>query len=236
MNKLLKYVAYGIGAFVLFVGSFLAFAAFSGAPMNELSVVGKFFPEPPQETQESETPTDPTEELERDTRPAEVVVEEAALPLHAFVLESSVPASELARLQSQLKALLRSNELRSQELDQREHDLEMRAQHQEERWAELESIRSNLMRSELELEQRQTDFVRSEAEQVAREKESWRSLAQIFVEGKAKTLVSRLTQYEPHNAAKILRALPDARAAELLAEVPSDRYIEYTEAYRKAED
>src|SRR5688572_23471896 len=110
MNKLLKYVAFGIGAFVLFVGSFLAFAAFSGAPMNEVSVVGRFFPEPEEHPQhETATPTDPETELERDTRPADVVVEEAALPLHAFVLESSVPASELARLQSQLKALVRTN-------------------------------------------------------------------------------------------------------------------------------
>jgi hypothetical protein len=34
MNNLLKYVAYGIGAFVLFIGSFLAFASFSDAPLS----------------------------------------------------------------------------------------------------------------------------------------------------------------------------------------------------------
>jgi hypothetical protein len=34
---------------------------------------------------------------------------------------------------------------------------------------------------------------------------------------------------------KILRALPETRAAELLAEIPADRYIEYTEAYRTTE-
>jgi hypothetical protein len=125
--------------------------------------------------------------------------------------------------------------MRAATLDEKGKELEMRAQHYEERWAELESIRSNLMRTELELEQRKAEVTRDQSAQAARENASWKSLAAIFAEGKAKTLVSRLTQYEPHNAAKILRALPEARAAELLQEIPADRYVEYTEAYRKSE-
>lgn len=235
MNHVLKYVAYSIGAFVLFIGSFLGFAAFSGTPLNKLAVVGGLFPEDVKETPSAGAAPDPMERVENDARPAEEVVRDAALPLHTFVLDSALPAAELNRLQTELKSLIRENELRSLELDNRAKELELRAQHYDDRWKEIETIRTNLMKSELELEQRKGELDRDQAAQEALEKESWKSLASIFADGKAKVLVSKLTQYEPESAAKILRALPDARAAELLAEIPDDRYIAYTEAYRKAE-
>ncbi len=161
---------------------------------------------------------------------------DSTLPLHAFVLDSPLPAAELGRLQAELKALIRSNELRALDLDQREKELVLRGQHCDERWGELETIRSNLMRSELELEARQTELDRDDAAEVTREKDGWKSLAAIFIEGKPKTLVTKLVKYPAPEAAKILRALPEARAAEILAEVPSDQYVEYTEAYRKAQE
>ena len=70
----------------------------------------------------------------------------------------------------------------------------------------MEAIRTNLMRSEIELEERRGEVARDEAAQAARENASWKSLAAIFAEGKAKSLTPRLIQYEPLNAAKILRA------------------------------
>ena len=235
MNQLLKYLAYSIGAFVLFTGSFLGFAAFSGTPMHELALVGRFFPEEKSLVDEPES-EDPLVQVEQDARPAEQVIQEAALPLHAFLLDDAISAPELARLQSELKTLIRSNETRAAALDEREKDLDLRARHYEDRWAEMEAIRTNLMRSEIELEERRGEVARDEAAQAARENASWKSLAAIFAEGKAKSLTPRLIQYEPLNAAKILRALPEARAAELLQEVPPDRYVEYTEAYRKAQE
>jgi hypothetical protein len=238
MNNLLKYVAYGIGAFVLFIGSFLAFASFSDAPMNGLPLIGGMFPQPPEapgpEKPEAEAPG-ALENVAKDARPAEEVVAQATLPLHAFVLESPLPAAELGHLQAELKSLIRSNELRALELDQHEKELQLRAQHYDERWAELETMRSSLMRSELELEARQTELDRDDAAKAAKEKASWKSVATTFLEGKTKVLVPKLLEYPAPEAAKILRAMPEARAAELLAEIPSDRYVEYSEAYRKAE-
>jgi len=69
-----------------------------------------------------------------------------------------------------------------------------------------------------------------------RERLSWKKLAVAFEDGEPAELIPRLLQYPPEDAARILDALEDERASELLRAFSPDRSFEYWEAYRKHRD
>jgi len=235
MTGTLKYLAYVVGGLVLFVGSFLSFAAVSGTPMHELSLVGRMFPAPEEPEVAAVDAGGPLEQLDQDARSTQEVVEDAAIPLQAFLLPAPFSSNELEGLQRELKASLRANQLRELELEKRERELDLLAQHFDERWSELEALRSSLVEAEMQLREREAELERDADVQAEREKASWTSLAGMFAEGKAKSLALKLMQYAPADAARILRALPAERARELLNEIPVGKHIEYADAYRVAE-
>jgi flagellar motility protein MotE (MotC chaperone) len=239
MNSLLKYIAFSVAAIVLFAGSFLIFAALSGAPMHEVAVVGRFFQAPERTGEDAalavHVPSDLVAEVEQDKRPSRQVLAEAATPLSAFLLQSPFSAQELSGLQKELKNRLESARRLQIELKQKLDDVGARELQLEERWIELEQIRNGLIEQDLELAQRQDELERDARTQGEREDASWTSMAKVFEEGKPKDLAKNLVMFEPDEAARILRALPETRASALIRELPRDRYLEFAEAYRRAE-
>jgi len=232
MNKAVKYTAIGAGAFTLFAGSFLSFAALSGRPMNEIAVVGELF-EQPEAQLEPEQPNSASEVV--DERPPEKVIETASAPLQAFILQQPFSTEELEELQRELKASRRKLEGRERELDAREEEIAARESQLADQLEHLVKIRTELHNDSMELEQRKVELVRDEKAQKEREDASWASLAQVFAEGKTSELAQILVLSTPEDAARILRALPSERATELLREIDRSKFLEYSEAYRKAE-
>lgn len=240
MNSLLKYVAFSAASVVVFAGSFLLFASLSGAPMHDIAVIGKFFPDPEEgsdaaQPAANDAPSDLISEVDQDRRPSRQVLAEAATPLRAFVVQSPFSTEELAELQAELKNRIESARRMQTELEEKLDDVGARELQLEERWAELEQIRNGLIEQDLELAQREDELERDARAQNERESASWTSMAKVFEEGKPAELARNLILFEPEEAARILRALPEARASALIRELPRDRYLEFAEAYRKAE-
>lgn len=240
MNSLLKYVAFSTASLVVFAGSFLLFASLSGAPMHEIALIGTFFPAPADArgnagpTDEG-VPQDLVSEVELDRRPSRQVLAEAATPLQAFIVQSPFSTEELSELQAELKNRVESARRMQTELELKLEDVGDRELQLEARWAELEQIRNGLIEQDLELAQREDELERDARAQNERESASWTSMAKVFEEGKTGELAKNLILFEPEEAARILRALPEARASALIRELPRDRYLEFAEAYRKAE-
>ncbi len=235
MNQKTKMALFGAGGLVLFLLSFFTVAAVSGTPMHDVAVIGALFSAPEQlGTDAEEAPRDLVEQLEADRRPEAEVREASASPLRAFLLPSPFSADELSGLQRSLKSRIESTELERSKIARREAELEVRERQLEERWEELVEIRTTLIEETLELGQRSDELERDERVQSERENASWKSMARIFEAGKARDLAQNLTLFGPQEAARILRALSEERASELINEIPRERYLEYAEAYRKA--
>jgi len=234
MNNILKYIAFASGGVVLFFSSFLAFAALSGTPPHMLAVIGGLFPEPEVAIRTENEPVNLMEEVALDTRPVVEVIESAASPLKAFLLESPFSTDELEQLQSRMKSGVEANNQRAIDFGRREAELEVRERQLDERWEELVKIRTALIEHDLELELREDELIRNENAQMERERGSWSSMAKIFETGDTATLVENLVMFPPDQAAQILRGLKETRASELINGLPRDRYLEYADAYRKA--
>lgn len=234
MNSALKLAALTLASVTVFCGSFVLFAALSGAPMHEIALIGDWFEAPGPAQDADPLPTDLTSQLEADQRPTRQVVAEATSPLAAFLVPSPFTTEQLESLQGELKLRLEATRELQQELRDREQELALREEHLEERWQEMERIRNSLLEQDLDLEQRKDELDRDARAQAERERASWQSMAKVFSDGKPKDLVQDLVLFAPDEAARILRALPEERASELIRELPRDRYLEYAEAYRKA--
>lgn len=235
MNSALKYAALTFASVVVFCGSFVIFAALSGAPMHEIALIGDWFEPPQAEGSEAPMVEDLTGELEADERSSRQVLSEATSPLAAFLVPSPFSTQQLESLQGELKQRLDATRALQSQLREREQDLVLREEQLDERWQEMERIRNALLEQDMDLDQRQEELDRDERAQAERERASWQSMARVFSEGKAKDLVQDLVLFAPDEAAKILRALPDERASELIREIPRERYLDYAEAYRKAD-
>ena len=130
MNHILKILAYGLGGFVLLIGSFVTYSALTGTPMHEMKGVGKLFPEQVivEETESTMLP-DIKEELRSDRRSPKQLFENAATPLGSFMLEDPFSADELRSLEETLQVKLDEVATRARDLDSREGEIEQDKQH-----------------------------------------------------------------------------------------------------------
>lgn len=178
MKKLLEVLFLGIGALGLFALALVGFGQIVGAPMNDLPVVGSFFPEPEVDP-EGEGPVDeedfatdvngvpvghPGGPLEPGELPpplpeyadAELQLEDVITSTRAaianYVVSSPFSREELVNLQKELNQSLKRSRARLDELDQRELDLEEYAQLLEEKATEIDQLRQGLDRAEKELQ------------------------------------------------------------------------------------
>lgn len=232
MNPKLKLAALSAGGVTLFALSFVTFSAFSGTPLHENALLGKFIEAPeeqePAKLTEGQSAPDPVEKQNR-----EELIEGSLAVSASFVLPSPFTSTELESLTSELKAKKLDYETRLTKLRDRERALEEREALVEERYSELATLRNALQEFELELQLRSAEVDRDERAQEMREKQSWRTVARTFEEGDVEEQIKKLMTYSPDDAAKILSALNIERMRELTGALPVDRYQEYMDAYRR---
>lgn len=223
IGKLMKYAAYGICAAVLLTGSFFLFAALSGTEMSEMKGVGGAFPDKKEApATASKALPHPQDELDGDRRSEEQVLHESASPLKAFLLPSGFSAGELTELEEALERRMAELDLRSRDLDERAKALVLDRQLYDGLFAELEVLRESLLDQSAEAEARDEELDAKNAALEARRRGSFATLAKTFYSedaGKAKELAPMLTAYSPEDAALILVALPNERAAALVTAV-----------------
>lgn len=230
MKKILLPLGAGVGALGLFVGAFFVFLSMMGAEMHEVALVGSFFEAPPEaEAEDDEGPDAPPPEIPP-SQPERV----ASLGVvDVFRIDSPYSASELEQLVRDLKHKTREFDERLAALEDREERLQEREEFLDEKYAALQELRTGLENWEVELNQRQAEVARDEAAEAEREAESWKRLATLFSKGDAAEQSSKLTNYTPEEAARILAALKPTRAKELLDALTGETWKRYAEAFRQ---
>ncbi len=234
MNKVVKLVAIGLGANALFAVAFVGSALMRGAAFHEIPVIGKLAQAP------EATPAGPAEEL---PAPGELQPEKPFPPRRAaqagvfdvFRLQSPYSNRELAKLVDELKGKILEADLRLADLEEQEEHLAERQEVLDEQFRTLQRMRTDLEEFEAELEARSAEIARDEASAAQRGQERWSTLAGLFAEGDPEELSTRLQDYAPGDAARILHALPEERARQLLAALPEAQWKDYAEAYSAGE-
>ncbi|MBK7878571.1 MAG: hypothetical protein IPJ77_23180 [Planctomycetes bacterium] len=263
MKPAVKYALMGVGGIVLLAGSFVTFAALSGAPLHEVAILKNFVkapdkPESPEKGSkkghadeggdEHATETHATEKTAtakhasddpHATKPAPTRAESRALEanvgvLGAFMLPSPFSSNELSELQTSLRGANEDAKQRLERIELRERELGEWEHALEQRNDELQDLRRLLEKRELELTMREDEVKRDEKAKDARDQQSWAELAKFFSEGDPDDLAKKLVLFEPKEAVRILRSLDDERASALVNALPADKYHAYLQAYRDA--
>lgn len=219
MNHVLKILAYGIGGFVLLVGTFVTISALTGTPLHEVKGVGKFFPE--QVVVEEGTSTmlpDAEVEIENDTRSPRQLFDSAATPLNSFTLADPFSAEELSTLERTLQIKLDEVAERARDLDVRERELDADRQHLDDRYGELQSLRTALLEQGADNEAA-GDEVDHDREVLEEDKmETYKQMSTIFVDTEAADAAALLSSvYGPEEAAKVLVHLEEERIRDIIA-------------------
>ncbi len=238
MNHILKIPAYGLGGFVLLIGSFVTFSALTGTPMHEMKGVGKLFPE--QITvEEGETTMLPDVEAEllEDRRSPRQLFENAATPLGSFMLVDPFSGDELGQLGKSLQTKLNEVAKRARELDERERELNADREHIEDRYRELEKLRSSLLDQDADTEAKGEEVDRDREVLKEDKMETYKKMASIFEGTEAEDAAALLTSvYDPAEAAKILVQLDDERVRDLMNAINAKEPNETTRYMKALQD
>jgi flagellar motility protein MotE (MotC chaperone) len=235
MNRILEILAMTLGGFSLFAVCFLGFASMAGVAPHELSVVGRFFPQPDPHPAE-ELVVDLTDEPPLEAPPetdGEVLATSLGV-LGAWSLAPPFTAEELKGLADELK--LKRMQLNRSLEDQsaRERDLDGREAMLLEQFQALEDLRARLEASEQELLLRAEAVAQDETAAGEQEQRKWKKLAALFGALTAEEAGRKLTAYPPAEATEILVRLDQDLALEILNTLTGDRYLEYAEAWAAA--
>jgi len=232
MKPLVKKILLGVGGVGIFTVAFIGFAALSGAPAHELPLIGSMFDPPPPEEGVVEDGLETDEVEAPPPRSNMELVEANASALGAFVLPSPYSANELSKLEAELETALRQAGARLAKIAERERELDEEERRLSEHRAQLEDFRNQLESYQLELRGREEEVDRDEQVALEREAQSWSEIANFFESGDPKKLVSKLMQFTPEEAAKVLRALDAEQASGLINALPTESYRDYLDAYR----
>ncbi len=230
MNKGLKTGLIAGGGLLGFTFAYVAFALVLGVQPHDIPLVGKAFPAPAEPKQETQVASAPAPEPVLEVRTASLGL------LDVFQIESPYSSKELEQLVGDLKRKSKEYDERLAELGERERRSAERAEFLDEQYAQLQRLRTGLEEWENELQQRQVEVQRDERARAEREAESWAKLGKLFSEGDAAEQGKRLAAYTPEEAARVLQSMKPARAKELLDNVGADKWKEFADAYRMADD
>jgi flagellar motility protein MotE (MotC chaperone) len=238
MNRIIEIAAMAIGGLSLFLVAFVGFVSLSGKDMSQVAVIGKLFPAPAAEKDEhgegagEVATTALASEQEKGLSDAAVV--EASLGvLSAWTLPSPYSTTELRGLSEEIKR--KRGELAESEhaLARRERALQDDERELEERMKTLAEMQAHLENLQVELSEREQAVARRESTLEANADARWSAVAGVIaaIEEPAEA-ARRIAEYEPEEAAKVLRALgDDERAGEILNALDEARWKEYVGAY-----
>ncbi|MEZ5973436.1 MAG: hypothetical protein R3F17_01245 [Planctomycetota bacterium] len=220
MNKILMIVAGVVAALMLLIGTFVTAAGMMGANLSQLPLVGALFPEP---TEASVSPTGdepmPTieEQVSRDPRSDEQVIDMSATPLKAFLLPTPWNATELEALETQLKNRLGELREREKAIEAREQDLAESQRHLAELQAELESVRTGLIQERDETVSMQEEAAREEDAAKQRRLAGLKRMSSLFSDGDPEESARMLVDtYSADEAGIVLSGLSEERVRELM--------------------
>ena len=204
MNKILIYLAYGIGGVALLIGSFITFSALTGTPPHEMKAVGKLFPETVEvesvDGQDDALPT-PEEERERDHRSPRQVYETAATPLGAFTLQDPFSATELRELETKLQSKVDALADRARKLEQRERELDEERAYLDDLFTRITDLKTSLIEQQFEAEAVGDELIRDE-----------RILDQIDDDERVRDLIGAIHERNPEDGIQYVKALQELRA------------------------
>jgi len=239
MNRIIEIAAMAIGGLSLFLVAFVGFASLSGKDMSQVAVIGKLFPSREEEAGEHGEGAGEVEHA--DTKPDEhkkglsdaAVVEASLGVLSAWTLPSPYSTTELRGLSEEIKKKRAELEEFEHALARRERSVQDDEHELEERMKTLAELQQHLEDLQTELSEREQTVARRESAVEANVDSRWASVAGVIasIEEPA-AAAKRLQEYEPEEAAKILRALgDDVRAGEILNAFDETRWKEYVAAY-----
>ncbi len=234
MNKNAKIALYSAGGVGGFAAAYVLFALMMGAPPHAIPVAGALFPAPA-ETQDEPARTAPVVASEPKSEPKSERRTATAGLMDVFQIQSPYSSTELETLAGELKRKNSDLDMRLAELERREKEASARAEQLDEHYAELQRLQRALEEREKELAGRETTATETDRTRFEREQLGWTRLAKLFADGDAAELGTRLAEYAPGDAARILHALKPARAKELLENVGAAKWREYADAYRMLE-
>jgi flagellar motility protein MotE (MotC chaperone) len=235
MNRIVEIVAMTVGGLSLFLVAFVGFVSLSGRDVSQVAVLGKLFPAPKEGGEEhvaSEEHAAEAGDEPKDLSDAAVV--EASLGvLSAWTLPSPYSTSELRVLSEEIKKKRAELDGREGALARRERAVQEDERELEERMGMLAELRTEIEGLQAELAQRESELEGQESSAQARKDAGWAEVGRVFATiDDAAQAALKLQEYEPEEAAKILRALgDDARAGEILNAVAPARWKEYVGAY-----
>jgi flagellar motility protein MotE (MotC chaperone) len=234
MNRIIEITAMAVAGLSLFLVSFVGFAALSGKDMSQVAVIGRLFPAPPEPgagDARADAPASAGAPSEKGLSD-EAVIEASLGILSAWTLPSPFSTSELRALSEALEHEGRELDQREQALARREKLVQEDEQELEERLRTLEELRTRLEGLQQELAERDVELARREDAALAGEEARWAEVGRVIGGLEDAQAGKRLLEYEPQEAARILRALgDDERAGEILNQVQGTRWKEYVDAY-----
>ena len=235
MNRIIELIAMAIGGLSLFLVCFVGFAAMAGKDVSRVAVIGKLFPSPPEGGEEANAPGEEhaSEEPGQGQLSDAAVIESSLGVLSAWTLPSPYSTSELRVLSEEIKKKRLELEEQEHALGRRERAVKEDEQELEERLRMLEELRAHLEAMQAELADREQRVLGKESAEAARKNAGWAELAGVIgaIEDPG-AAARKLQEFEPAEAAKILRALDDeTRAGEILNAVEGTRWKDYVGAY-----
>ena len=235
MNRIVELIAMAIGGLSLFLVCFVGFAAMAGKDVSRVAVIGKLFPAPPEGEEGTPAPGEEhaSEEPPHGQLSDAAVIESSLGVLSAWTLPSPYSTSELRVLSEEIKKKRAELEEREHALGRRERAVAEDERELEERLHTLEELRTHIEGLQAELAEREGALTRGESAAEARKDAGWAEVGRVFatIEDPAQA-AQKLQEYEPEEAAKILKALgDDARAGEILNAVAPARWKDYVGAY-----
>ncbi|MFT5284025.1 MAG: flagellar motility protein MotE (MotC chaperone) [Planctomycetota bacterium] len=229
MTKSIELLVMALGGLSLFVCAFLGFAAMSGTPLSDLTLIGSLFAE---EEGEPEETNEVLGELgDGVIFTTKQVIEANIGLLSAYALQSPFTADELGDLATELKTAKLSYEERKHKIELREARVGEREELLTDQFETMEQIRDDLETLEEELNLRAAELGRDEDAENGPNAPRWVKIAKLFEKGEVSEHVTRLIAYEPKDAAFILSNLQAKRSSELLNAIPPAKWMEYVEAF-----
>ena len=236
MGKFIEILAMALGGLSLFAVCFIGFAVMSGKPLSGVPGLGSFLEAPetaaPSEAEgEGATTEAPSTAGQPTKRRTQQVIESAIGVMPAFDLPSPFTQVQLTSLVDDLKNTRSDLALREEAVNQREFEATEKERTLNERFQQLDGMRDRLMAFESELDLREQEVVRDEDAAAENAQVKWIETATVFAELEPITAGQRLIEYDPEDAAKILRAMDPTIATEILTVIPEDKWKVYIEAY-----
>lgn len=236
MNRVIEIVAMILGGLSIFLVFFVGFVAMSGKPVNQIAVIGKLFPgaHPAEQGEEGGHETTPAASHETTTSHLSdsAVIESSLGILSAWTLPSPYSTSELRQLSTEIKHRHEELEAREQALARRERAVQDDERGLDERRESLEELRKHLESVQKEIVLQEQALSKKVEASMAGEQARWGEVARVIAGLENEEAGKRIQEYSAQEAAKILRAMGDeARASEILNQVPGAKWKEFVDAY-----